>query len=51
MDQYRPCYRADGYPELDRPLARAEYLEALELAAQAGLDRLDHRMKWQHAWV
>jgi len=51
MDQYRPCYRADEYPALDRPLAREEYLEALELAAQAGLERLDHRMKWRHAWV
>jgi len=43
MDQYRPCYRADEYPELDRPLTREEYREALEAAARHGLARLDQR--------
>jgi putative pyruvate formate lyase activating enzyme len=43
MDQYRPCYRADEYPELDRPITRAEYAEALELAERFGLRRLDGR--------
>jgi putative pyruvate formate lyase activating enzyme len=42
MDQYRPCYRADGYPPLDRPVSRAEYREALRLAEELGL-RLDGR--------
>ncbi len=51
MDQYRPCYRADDYPGINRPLAPEEYREALELTRQAGLGRLDHRMKWRHAWV
>lgn len=51
MDQYRPCYRADEYPALDRPLTREEYQEALTLAEQEGLRRLDHRMEWRHAWV
>ena len=37
MDQYRPCYRADDYPELDRPLAHAEYAAALAAAASHGL--------------
>ncbi len=42
MDQYRPCYRADRYPPLDRRLSRAEYVLALQWAAAAGLERLDH---------
>jgi putative pyruvate formate lyase activating enzyme len=43
MDQYRPCYRADEYPDLDRPITREEYREALDAAARHGLERLDHR--------
>lgn len=41
MDQYRPCYRADRYPPLDRSPSRAEYQRALQWAAAAGLERLD----------
>ncbi|MGK7875566.1 MAG: radical SAM protein [Xenococcaceae cyanobacterium] len=41
MDQYYPCYRADRYPPLDRPIAREEYREALGLAKKYGLTRLD----------
>jgi putative pyruvate formate lyase activating enzyme len=41
MDQYRPCYRADEYPELSRPITGAEYAEALATAERAGLQRLD----------
>ena len=43
MDQYRPCYRADEYPEIDRPITAAEHGEALDAAARYGLARLDHR--------
>jgi putative pyruvate formate lyase activating enzyme len=43
MDQYRPCYRADEYPEIDRPITAAEYRAALDAAAHHGLERLDHR--------
>ncbi|HMA87961.1 MAG TPA: radical SAM protein [Burkholderiales bacterium] len=43
MDQYRPCYRADEYPELDRPVEPAEYRAALASAARHGLARLDQR--------
>jgi putative pyruvate formate lyase activating enzyme len=43
MDQYRPCYRADEYPEIDRPITAQEYREALDAAARHGLARLDHR--------
>ena len=40
MDQYRPCYRADQNPPLDRPITRAEYARALTLAERLGLRRL-----------
>ena len=43
MDQYHPCYRADEYPALARPLTRREYDEALQLAEHYGLQRLDQR--------
>ena len=43
MDQYRPCYRADEYPPLDRPLCDGEYATALRLAQRKGLSRLDRR--------
>ncbi|MDO8491842.1 MAG: radical SAM protein [Dehalococcoidia bacterium] len=38
---YRPCYRAAEFPELSRPVSPQEFLEALDLARQAGLVRLD----------
>lgn len=43
MDQYRPCYRADEYPDLNRRLTRAEYEEAVGAVRAAGLWRLDER--------
>jgi putative pyruvate formate lyase activating enzyme len=43
MDQYRPCYRADEFPQLDRPITAEEYREALAIAAGHGLARLDRR--------
>ena len=45
MDQYYPCYRARENPPLNRPLYKDEFLEALTLAEQYGLHRLDHRRK------
>jgi putative pyruvate formate lyase activating enzyme len=41
MDQYRPCYRADEYPPLDRRPTRAELAAARAAAEKAGLRRLD----------
>ena len=41
MDQYRPCYRAHEYPALARRPTREEFEEALRLAREAGLHRLD----------
>jgi putative pyruvate formate lyase activating enzyme len=42
MEQYRPCYRAGDFPELDRPITPPEFRAALELARRYGLERLDH---------
>jgi putative pyruvate formate lyase activating enzyme len=41
MAQYHPCYRAYEYPELARCITRAEWDQALHLAREAGLRRLD----------
>lgn len=41
MAQYHPCYKAFQTPKLGRPISAAEYLEALSLAREAGLYRLD----------
>jgi putative pyruvate formate lyase activating enzyme len=43
MDQYRPAYRAHHFSELDRPLTRQEFADALQMARAAGLHRLDQR--------
>jgi len=44
-DQYRPCYRAEEYPQLDRPLSRDEYGTALAAAARHGLRRFEPRCR------
>jgi putative pyruvate formate lyase activating enzyme len=41
MDQYRPCYRADEYPPLDRRPTQAEMAVAQAAAQKWGLKRLD----------
>jgi putative pyruvate formate lyase activating enzyme len=43
MDQYRPCYRADEHPPLDRSLYSGEVTAALEMTRKYGLHRLDRR--------
>jgi len=40
MAQYRPCYKAVGHPLLGRRIKNAEYLQALQIAAEAGLTRI-----------
>jgi putative pyruvate formate lyase activating enzyme len=48
MDQYRPCYNARALPPLDRRITPLEYQEAVRLAHEAGLRRLDDRVRgWQ----
>jgi putative pyruvate formate lyase activating enzyme len=41
MAQYHPCHKAFQIPKLARPLSRQEFIEAIELAKRAGLNRLD----------
>lgn len=40
MDQYRPCYRADENPSLNRRITNHEFLQALTWADVTGLRRL-----------
>jgi len=39
MAQYRPCYRADEFPEIARRITKEEYYFALEYARSIGLRR------------
>ncbi|MDI6815121.1 MAG: radical SAM protein [Dehalococcoidales bacterium] len=41
MAQYHPCYKAFDIPLLSRPVLEQEFYEAIELAHQQGLYRLD----------
>ncbi|MFH1320234.1 MAG: hypothetical protein ABII90_06215 [Bacteroidota bacterium] len=41
MDQYRPCYQASDKKEINRRLTSEEYIEAIEIAQNLGLHRLD----------
>ena len=41
MAQYHPCYKAFDIPSLAHPLQRQEFTEAIDLARQQGLCRLD----------
>lgn len=41
MEQYRPCYRADEFPPLNRRPTREEFRAARALAEAYGLHRLD----------
>jgi putative pyruvate formate lyase activating enzyme len=43
MDQYRPCYRGHELPPLNRRITSEEHAEAVRLAHEAGLNRLDER--------
>ncbi len=43
MDQYRPCHRAEGYPEIDQTISREAFDEARAIAMRYGLERLDKR--------
>lgn len=41
MDQYHPCYKAFDHPPLNRRITNKEYKEALKIAMEAGLKRID----------
>lgn len=45
MDQYRPAFRANQYPELMRRITNLEWEVAVQSAQSAGLHRLDHLSK------
>lgn len=47
MDQYRPCFRADREPPMDRRPTRAELQAARDAARSCGLHRLDDRERWR----
>ncbi len=51
MAQYRPCYKAFGIPALGRPISSDEFHEALSLAREAGLSRLDRVRSYGVVWV
>ncbi|WP_333652071.1 radical SAM protein [Dissulfurispira sp.] len=41
MDQYYPCYKAFEHPPLGRRITTKEYSEAVKMALDAGLKRID----------
>jgi putative pyruvate formate lyase activating enzyme len=41
MDQYHPCFKAFDNPPLNRRITEGEFREAVKLALEAGLKRLD----------
>lgn len=41
MDQYRPTHRAHEIPRIARPLQKEEFLDAVNIALEYGLERLD----------
>ena len=43
MAQYRPRFKAVSVPPLDHPITGSEYAEAVRMAQDAGLARLDRR--------
>jgi putative pyruvate formate lyase activating enzyme len=43
MAQYRPCGEAAGHPPLNRRITSKEYEEALHIAREEGIHRLDQR--------
>ncbi len=45
MGQYRPAYRAEEFPPLDRPVTPEEVRRAEEIVRAAGLHRLDRRTR------
>ncbi|HHT9126017.1 MAG TPA: radical SAM protein [Candidatus Brocadiia bacterium] len=42
MDQYHPCGQAHKYPPIDRSVTFDEYQEALKIAREEGIERLDN---------
>jgi putative pyruvate formate lyase activating enzyme len=51
MGQYRPCFKAHQYAELNRPPNREEMRAAFQAVRGAGLRRLDERRAFPLAWL
>jgi putative pyruvate formate lyase activating enzyme len=51
MSQYRPCFKASGIPQLARSISREEFAEAVEIARNCGLNRLDRIEHRFLAWA
>lgn len=45
MAQYRPCGLAHRYPEVNRPITTDEYNDAVQMAIEEGITRLDERKR------
>jgi putative pyruvate formate lyase activating enzyme len=45
MGQYRPCGQAGQHPQLDRSITKEEYTQAVHLAKEQGIHRLDRRKR------
>jgi putative pyruvate formate lyase activating enzyme len=43
MAQYRPAGESGNFPEIDRAITGNEYEQALQIAAEVGMKRLDPR--------
>jgi putative pyruvate formate lyase activating enzyme len=51
MAQYRPAGESSNFPEIDRAITGNEYQEALAIAAEVGMKRLDERRpKFFYRW-
>ncbi len=51
MAQYRPCYKASEYAELNRPITHAEFERAVKWADELHLTRLDERVPFRLKWL
>jgi putative pyruvate formate lyase activating enzyme len=52
MAQWRPAGETARHPEIDRPISAGEYEQALEIAAELGMERLDERRpKFLFRWT
>ena len=50
MPQYRPCFEADRFPELNRPVTKEEFNAALRMAREEEITRLDNRDRTFLVW-
>lgn len=51
MDQYRPSGLAHNYPPINRRITSTEYKEALKIAEEEGIHRLDVRERRAIFWI